>query len=374
VRIGFYHGHLPQPGRKPGGVQVFVDRLAAALQRHGHEVTVFTYAAPDGPRPYRIRLLGPSRAATSTVVRQYVAPWLLNARPFTSEFDVAHLHGDDWFFLRRRLPTVRTFYGAAIFEAATATSLRRRVDSSIVYVLEQLAAHRADAVYGIGPDSRALFRADGVLSCGVGEPGPSQNGAQRSPHPVILFVGTWDGRKRGRMLRDAFVESVVPSVPGAELWMVSDFAQEGPGVRWFHNPGDAELADLYRRAWTFCLPSSYEGLGLPYIEAMAHGLPVVATPNPGAVDVLCGGRYGVVTNEDQLGNTLARSLIDDGLRAQMTTASRERAAMYAWPVLIEQYERAYALAIDRFRARRTRTPSTSRVDRKSYGSPAETER
>ena len=41
---------------------------------------------------------------------------------------------------------------------------------------------------------------------------------------------------------------------------------------------DAELVDLYRSSWLFCLPSSYEGFGIPYAEAMANGCPVVATP------------------------------------------------------------------------------------------------
>jgi glycosyltransferase involved in cell wall biosynthesis len=351
MRIAFYHCRLPQTGRKPGGVQIFVDRLAEALVERGHDVTAFTYAAPSEPRSYAVRVLRPRAAAESALVRQYVAPWLFNVRPFGTGFDVAHLHGDDWFYLRRRVPTVRTFYGAAIFEAATAASLKRRVNSSAIFGLELAAARRADAVYGIGPDSTALFQADGVLSYGM-DVRPA--GAPRADHPVILFVGAWEGRKRGRLLWETFVREVRPRVPDAELWMVSDHAERADGVVWHPSPSDAELADLYDRAWTFCLPSTYEGLGLPYIEAMAHGLPVVATANPGAVDVLAGGRYGLLAPEGGLGDALVRSLADPDLRRQLETASRERIADYAWPRLLDAYEEAYALAIDRFHGRAPR--------------------
>jgi len=200
MRIAFYHYSLPQAGRKPGGVEVFVDRLADALVRSGHEVTVFTYARPSEPRSYAIELLRPARAARSALLRQYVASWQFNVRPFDRSFDVVHLHGDDWFFWRRKLPSVRTFYGSAVFEAATATSWKRRLNSSVIFVLELVAARRADAVYGIGADSRALFAADGVLGLGVHDVAETSPHDETSP-PVILFVGTWEGRKRGRMLR-----------------------------------------------------------------------------------------------------------------------------------------------------------------------------
>ena len=44
MRIAMYHFSLPQPGRKPGGVEVFVDRLANAMVGRGHEVEVLTYS------------------------------------------------------------------------------------------------------------------------------------------------------------------------------------------------------------------------------------------------------------------------------------------------------------------------------------------
>jgi glycosyltransferase involved in cell wall biosynthesis len=353
MNIALFHHSLPEPDRKPGGVEVFVHRLGEALVDRGHRVTSHAYAASSLPQAYEVRLLHPSLAARSRVVRQYIAPWLFNVRPFGDRFDVAHLHGDDWFYVRRTLPTVRTFHGAAIFEAATATSLKRKVNSTLIFGLELLAARQADATYAVGSESRALFGAEGVLVCGL--PPVSSVPVERSTYPVVLFVGTWEGRKRGRFLRDVFRDAVRPVLPDAELWMVSDRAEEEPGVRWFQHPSDEALWRLYRQAWTFCLPSRYEGLGLPYIEALAHGTPIVATPNPGAVEVLRGGMYGDIVDDEDLGAALVRSLTDDTLRGRLATAGVQRAADYAWPKLIVQYEAAYDLAISRYRAARRRS-------------------
>lgn len=49
------------------------------------------------------------------------------------------------------------------------------------------------------------------------------------------------------------------------------------GVRVLGKVSLERLTEFYRRAWLFCLPSSYEGFGVPYIEAMASGTAVVAT-------------------------------------------------------------------------------------------------
>lgn len=346
LRIGMYHCTLPQRGKKPGGVSVFVHRLADALQERGHEVTVFAYEEPTVPFGYRVETIRPSCGASSAIVRLYLAAALLNVRPFDNRFDVAHLHGDDWFYLRRKVPTVRTFHGSALMEALTATSRRRRVNESFVFLLELFARERADAVYGVGPDSHALYRADGLLQCGVAIPTDVRIPADR---PTILFVGTWEGRKRGRILHDVFRRVVRPQVPDAQLWLVSDRAEPGEGVTWFESPTDDALAELLRQAWVFCLPSSYEGLGIPYLEAMARGVPVVASYSPGAVDVLAGGEAGQIVADHELGTTLVRLLTQPALRTKYAAAGKRRVAAFTWEVILDHYEAAYSLAIERYR-------------------------
>src|SRR5581483_8941283 len=123
-------------------------------------------------------------------------------------------------------------------------------------------------------------------------------------------VGTYKNRKRGHLLMEAFTRQIRPAVPEAELWMVCSDAPAAPGVTVHGRVSEKELAELYSRAWVFCLPSSYEGFGVPYIEAMASGTPVVATPNPGSLEVLDGGRCGVIVDPDELGDALIALLRD----------------------------------------------------------------
>ena len=339
-----YHGRLPEPGRKPAGVEVFVDRLSAALAKRGHEVTVFTYSANSVPRPYGVRTIRPTSAHKSKVVKKYLAAWLFNVRDI-SAFDVFHLHGDDWFYFRRTAPTVRTFYGSALMEALTAASWRRRLDQSVMFGLELLAGRLATARYAIGSDSRAIYQADGILGLGI-EPPPRPR--QPDDKPLIVFIGTWSGRKRGVLLHEIFQREILPRVPAARLVMVSDHCEPGPNVLWLRHPSDSEITDLLLSAWVFCLPSRYEGLGLPYLEAMACGAPVVASPNPGAGDQLRPSSAGLIVEDDQIGDSILSIIRDPALRLRLSEAGVRRAKDFTWEQVGKAYELAYSQAIQRW--------------------------
>jgi glycosyltransferase involved in cell wall biosynthesis len=129
-------------------------------------------------------------------------------------------------------------------------------------------------------------------------------------------------------------------MPDARLWMVCSDAPPGPGVEVLGRLSDHELADRYRRAWVFCLPSSYEGFGVPYIEAMACGTPVVATPNAGAREVLDRGRLGTLVEPDRLGVVLLRTL--EAGAPPTDTTSVAAAQRFAWPRVTSQYESLYS--------------------------------
>ena len=102
------------------------------------------------------------------------------------------------------------------------------------------------------------------------------------------------------------------------------------------------LTDLYRRAWVFCLPSTYEGFGVPYIEAMASGTPVVATPNVGAREVTQEGRAGLLVRDADLAETLVQVLTDADLRQRLREAGLQRAQDFSWDRVCAQYEAIYA--------------------------------
>jgi len=323
---------------------VFVHRLANRLTDRGHDVTIFTFGVrPDDAR-YRVTKAG-SAWLGQRVARLTLAPLVLNRLP-QARFDVLHLHGDDWFFLPRRVATVRTFYGSALFESRTATTMRRRASQAVVYPLEIVASRLATASFDIGSELPRGYRTDGSLALAVN---PAADSCRSKPRdrPTVLFVGTWHGRKRGKFLADVFERLVIPRHPTAELLMVSDHCAERPGVTWIRFPSDEVLASLYRSAWVFCLPSTYEGFGLPYLEALTHDVPVVATPNAGSRHLLAQGA-GLLVEDAGLGAAVSQLLGDPEARARLAEAGRARVRDFSWSRVVEEHEAAYALAQARF--------------------------
>lgn len=341
LHIGMYTTSLPEPNRKPGGVDVLIDRLATQLALRGHRVTVFTYSpSPAGAR-YRVEQLEPADWRYRKIRRMFAVPFALNHVDF-GDLDILHIHGDDYFFRRRRVPTVRSFYGSALEESRSATRWRRRFSQSVVYVLELIAARLAVANYGLIPGDGRSFRLRGSLGCGV-EMSPE---GTRATRPTVLFVGTWRGRKRGQHLADAFERDVMPRIPDAHLIMVSDeIGDERPWMTHLPRPDDTELRRLYAKAWVFCLPSSYEGFGIPYLEAMAAGTPVVATRNPGAEYLTKNGAVGRLVESEALGGALTELLENPEERWRLGQLGRARAEEFSWDAICDAHLEAYQHAM-----------------------------
>lgn len=352
MRVGFYHCDLPTPGRKPGGVSVAVHRLACELADRGVDLTVWSMSAAPSNANYRHVRMWPRLAHRGYLTRVGLVPTLLNALPLEG-LDVLHLHGDDWFLLRRNVPTVRTLYGSGFLEARSGTRLRRQAGQAVVGTLELLAARLATATYGLGPGVPDFIPVEGTLDIGISTPGPTTV-RRRSEEPSILFVGSWHGRKRGEFLHDTFLQQVLPNCPSAQLWMVCDrHSDDTPNVRWFRSPNEAELAGLYDAAWAFALPSTYEGFGIPYLEAMARGAAVVATPNVGSSYLIGQTGAGWIVPDGQLGNALVNVLTSAALRDALVKAGYERAAEFNWDRVVAQHLAAYERAVHAFNLRRS---------------------
>ena len=347
MKIAIFHTTLPEAGRKPGGVEVAVHRLANALAcDERDEVTVLSLTDAPADARYRHRRLfrGWPALKNSQALRLIVLPALLNSINLR-EYDVIHMHGDDWFWLFRGIPSVRTMHGSALFEARTAGSLKRKISQYLVYPLEKSAAKRATRSLAVGPQTAQVYGISDLANNGVDlslfHPG------EKSEHPQVLYVGTWEGRKRGRFLYDLFTQKISPLWPEFELVMVCDRQPRHERVRNVVFPDDAELAQLFRSAWVFAYPSIYEGFGIPYIEAMASGTAVLCSPNDGANYVLENGAYGDVVDDDRFADSLIELLTNHTLREQKIEKGFVRANMFSWSAVAAQHRAVYERVVGR---------------------------
>lgn len=337
LRIAMISYYLPSGSKIGVGYQVH--DLANELVRRGHTVDVFSNCPPvEGA------LYGHRHIPLSGHLRTFRFATTLRNTDFSS-YDVLHAHGDDYWLWRRRVPShVRTLHGSCFEEARRIRGFKERLRMVLLGFTEVLAAIVADTTVVVSPQTRRWTPwVHTVIPNGVDRSRFRPGEATRSAAPAILFVGTWGGRKRGRDLARIFTEQVRPRVPGAELWMVTQDAPTSPGegIKVLGRLSDEDLADAYARAWVFCLPSTYEGFGIPYAEAMSSGLPVVATPNPGAAFVTDEGRAGVLAELDDLGRELVSLLTDESRRSALTRAGLERSSAFDLTTVVRAYEDVY---------------------------------
>jgi glycosyltransferase involved in cell wall biosynthesis len=80
---------------------------------------------------------------------------------------------------------------------------------------------------------------------------------------------------------------------------------------------------------------------------MAAGTPVVATPNPGAEEVLDHGKYGFIVPEARLGEALCALLTREEMRQDYSKRGSDRATMYSWDRVAERYEKVHEAVLQR---------------------------
>ena len=148
----------------------------------------------------------------------------------------------------------------------------------------------------------------------------------------ILFVGTLEPRKGLDDLLAVYRSLPLPRPPlivaGDAGWKTR---VEGDGVEVRGFVSREELRALYRGARVFVYPSRYEGFGIPPLEAMACGAPVVAT-RTGAIPEYAGDAALLVNpgDRDALRSALLRLLGDTSLRRDLGARAAERATHYRW--------------------------------------------
>lgn len=322
--------YLPPTDRIGAGVQMHM--LANAYVDLGHDVAVISPSMiKDENARYSlqsVRIVGTNR----------LVKWANYLRYSKFDADIVHFGGDDHLVGKISATHIRTFHGSCFAEAIAAQTPRDRLRMFYLGLTELLSQKKSKLTTAVSEDTNRYFlRKNLVIPNGV----DIQNfipSVSKSQVPSILFVGTLDSRKRGRVLLEAFNNVVRPAMPSAQLWIVRDNTRLNvDGVVVHGTVSESKLIELYQQAWAFCLPSSYEGFGVPYIEAMACGTPVVATPNPGAMEVLDGGKYGLVTDIADLGSTLVSVLGNSELRHEFIVKGLERSRMYDIRQIAQQY-------------------------------------
>jgi glycosyltransferase involved in cell wall biosynthesis len=139
----------------------------------------------------------------------------------------------------------------------------------------------------------------------------------------VLAVGTLEPRKNlAAAVEAARLAGVELRVAGAAGW--GGVAAAG----WVGEPSDEQLAALIRGARCLVYPSLYEGFGLPVLEAMACGTPVV-TSRGGATEEVAGGAAVLVDPRDP---SAVAAGIEEAMRRrdELVAAGRERAAVFTW--------------------------------------------
>ena len=105
----------------------------------------------------------------------------------------------------------------------------------------------------------------------------------------------------------------------------------------YHNLSYAALADLTRRASVFVYPSFYEGFGLPLLEAMAAGIPVISSPNSAILETAGDSAYYTDPyNPYAMSRALDVLLSDASLRVALSEKGKQRAAGYTWHTTAEK--------------------------------------
>lgn len=173
--------------------------------------------------------------------------------------------------------------------------------------------------------------------------------------PTVLAVGTIEPRKNYERLIAAFAQAhqqtdgprmlVIAGRPG---WLYDGvFAaveQHGlhDAVRFLDYIPDSELTTLYHAADVLAMPSIYEGFGIPMLEAMASGLPVVCSDG-GSLPEVAGDAALVVPVEDVdgLAQALVRAVSDTELRATLVARGLERVKAFSWDAAARAHVRVY---------------------------------
>ncbi len=354
----------PYDWSAPGGVQVHVGELATELRGRGHEVVVLAPSTRE-VRDEHVLVVGspvPVRYNGSTAPID-PRPWRIpDVRRALRSIgpDVVHAHEplapstSMWALLASEVPVVATFHSGAdrswLFDLTA--PVMRRLARRIAARIAVSRRARAFVQERIGGEFRLVPNGIDVDAFARAEP------ADLGPGRKLLFVGRLDRRKGFPVALEAFRriarerDDVRLIVVGAGTERAAlDRIPEAlrPRVRMLGAVSNRDLPTIHRASDVFLAPSlGGESFGVILIEAMAAGMPIVASRIGGYDEVVEDGETGLLVPPGDAGALAAaagRLLEDRPFAATLAAAAERHARRYDWSVVAGQVEEVYASAL-----------------------------
>jgi phosphatidylinositol alpha-mannosyltransferase len=372
VRVGLVS---PYDFASPGGVNDHVRHLARHLRQLGHETRIFAPSSRsdidfDTARFYRIGtpIAVPANASVARITLSFHLASRVAAIIEKERFDVLHFHEPLMPALPMTMLRMSTTANVGTFHAFARSNLGYHYGRPLLQpYLEHI--HQAIAVSEPArafvnryfPDFPMRVIPNGI-DLDAFKPGLTPIRHLRDDKLNILFVGRLEKRKGlGDLLRA--YRLLQTRVPRTRLIIVGDGPLRGnvesyvaryrlPDVIMAGYVPETVKPRYYASADIFCAPATgAESFGIVLLEALASGLPVVATEVPGYMSVLEPG-HDSLTVQPRSWRELAASLVvlarDAELRRRMGDYAREKAWRYSWPSVASQvvdvYEEACKVA------------------------------
>ncbi len=346
----------------PGGVQNHVRDLAQVLTARGHHVGVLAPGDDDVAHPGHITVVGRAvpvryngsvaRLAFGPRVAARTAKWLREG-----EFDLLHVH-------EPLSPSVSliALWAADVPVVATCHSanLRSRTLSSLAGVLrptiEKISARiavsesaRAPLVEHLGGEPMMI--PNGLFCASFTQAMPVER--WRSPGPTIAFLGRTDEPRKGLDVLLQALPAIVECHPTARLLVAGhgdvDVSQAPAAVRGhlevLGQLTDVDRARLLSSAHVYVAPQiGGESFGMVLVEAMAAGVPVVASDLPAFRSVLGDGAHGVlfpVGEPAACADAVSHLLRDTNTRQRLRSSAATAVLRYDWSRVIGDIEAVY---------------------------------
>ena len=307
--------------RGPSGTQVYVDSLVAALRELGIEVHEASgrrgrHLNPNAEAQWQARL---ARAARRADVLHHPLPARAPGRTpqVITVHDLAFIRVPGCFNRRFRWSAGRAHRRAA------------RAAAAVVVPSEATAA-----------DVRSRWSVEPVVAPhGPGQAPPPDRGEPRH----FLYVGDDEPRKNLPRLLAAYKRYREQSDAPLELILAGRARAQREGVRVQPAP---DLPALHRHAAALVIPSLHEGFGLPALEAMHAGTPVLAARTAGLAEV-CGdaARFCDPRDVESIATGLLELAGTPPLREELRRRGTARAARFSWRASAEAHVRAYETAV-----------------------------